>query len=151
MKKILFMLGLIALIFTALPAVITNADSIDNNPTSVTVLGKVTNNNVAVSGATVNVKCQVTTISTTTNTQGSYIAVFEDQLCASGNTVIVTAISGGLSGTNRSTVVGSSCYSNITIINVSIPEFGTTTTLSAAAAGGAFLVMRRRNRGENKV
>ena len=149
MKKIIFILVLIAITFTSLPTAVTYAvTKVDESPVAVT--GKVTNNSLPVSGAIVSVKCEVTTVTATTNSNGTYAVIFNNPLCLTGDTVTVTATSGSLIGSNSALVIGNSCNTNVIVVNVSVPEFGILTTLSASViSGGAFIAVRRRSQGEN--
>lgn len=122
-----------------------NDGTTDNNQTSTAkITGKVTTNGIPVNGAKVTVVCNGNTENATTNRKGSYSVNFNGK-CSNGDNVTVTAVDGSLSGSNSGTVKNGSCSSDVTIINVSVPEFGLITGITALTlGGGSFLFTRRR-------
>jgi len=109
------------------------------------VTGVVTENQVAVAGATVSVLCNGKTEVDTTDAFGSYLVHFVSADCPFGTTVKVTAVKGGKSGVSSGTVQGVTTKLNLAIVNVSIPEYGLIGTLLAGGAGvGLIAYMRRR-------
>lgn len=109
------------------------------------VTGVITENHVAVAGATVTVLCNGHTQTDTTDAFGSYLAIFTTAECPFGVTVKVTAMKGGNSGVTTGTVQGITTKLNLAIVNVSIPEFGLIGTIMAGGVGvGMMAYMRRR-------
>ena len=109
------------------------------------VTGVVTENQVAVAGATVTVACNGKTEVDTTDAFGSYLVHFVSADCPFGSTVKVTAVKDGKSGVSSGTVQGITTKLNLAIVNVSIPEYGLIGTLIAGGAGiGLIAYMRRR-------
>jgi hypothetical protein len=113
------------------------------------VTGVVTENQVAVDGATVTALCNGHTEVDTTDTFGSYLVHFVSTDCQFGSTVKVTAVKDGKSGVSSGTVQGVTTKLNLAIVNVSIPEYGLIGTLIAGGAGiGLIAYMRRRQQGQ---
>lgn len=141
MKKIV--LGLFVAVFAAAGV---SATSYATPPTTA-VTGVVTENQVAVAGATVKVTCKGHTEMDTSDANGSYLVTFPSGDCPFGTTVKVVAEKNGKSGVTSGTVQGITTKLNLAIVNVSIPEFG---ALGAAAAGGMGIgmiaYMRRRQK-----
>jgi len=109
------------------------------------VTGVVTENQVAVAGASVTVLCNGKTEMDTTDAFGSYLVHFASADCPFGTTVKVTATKDGKSGVMSGTVQGITTKLNLAIVNVSIPEYGLIGTLLAGGAGvGLIAYMRRR-------
>jgi uncharacterized membrane protein YfcA len=109
------------------------------------VTGVVTENFVAVAGASVTVLCNGNTETDTTDASGSYLVSYLTAQCPFGSTVKVTAMKNGKSGTSSGTVTGITTKLNLAIVNVSIPEYGLIGTLFAGGAGlGLIGYMRRR-------
>jgi hypothetical protein len=114
-------------------------------PAKTDVTGVITDNSVAVAGAMVTVLCNGNTETDTTDAQGSYLVTYPSAQCPFGTTVKVTAVKGGKSGVSSGTVSGITTKLNLSIVNVSIPEYGLIGTLMAGGAGlGALAYMRRR-------
>lgn len=138
MKKIA--IGIVAAAFVVLgfsgPALAAPAES--------DVTGVVTENQVAVSGATVTVLCNGKTEVDTTDNFGSYLVHFVSADCPFGSTVKVTATKDNKSGVSSGTVQGITTKLNLAIVNVSIPEYGLIGTLLAGGVGiGLIAYMRR--------
>lgn len=154
MKKLAFVFVAILLSLVAMPTAHSFAESNSNfDDTAATVInGTVTNGGTPVNHANVNVTCNGHTLATATDSHGSYTVSFSSGLCGLNNKVTVVASVGNLSGSNSGTVQGNSCNTDVTVINVSVPEFGLLTTISGSViSGGAFLAIRRRSQGENKA
>ena len=138
----------------AMPTIHSFAKSNSNfdNTAATVISGTVTNSGVPVNHANVNVKCNAYTLTNTTDSNGNYSASFTSGQCGLNSTVSVVATSGSLSGSNSITVQNNTCSSNVTVINVNVPEFGIIAGISAAVICiSAALVVRSRSQGENKV
>jgi hypothetical protein len=92
----------------------------------------------------VTVLCNGHTETDTTDSHGSYLAVFVRADCEFGSTVKVTAQKGGKSGVASGTVQGITTKLNLAIVNVSIPEYGTIGTILTGGAGVGLIAYRRR-------
>lgn len=108
------------------------------------ITGVVTDNHVAVAGATVTATCQGNTGVDTTDAHGSYLIVFDAPQCPFGSIVKVTAQKGGKSGTSSGPVHGITTKLNLAIVNVSIPEYGVIGTIAAAGIGMGLIAYSRR-------
>lgn len=108
------------------------------------VTGVITENQVAVAGATVTVLCNGHTEVDTTDAAGSYLVTYPSQDCPFGTTVKVTAEKGDKSGIASGTVQGITTKLNLAIVNVSIPEYGLIGGILAAAAGIGMIAYARR-------
>jgi hypothetical protein len=114
-------------------------------PPATEVTGVITENQVAVDGASVTAKCNGNTQTDTTDAYGSYRVLYAAADCPFGSTVKVTAQKGGKSGVASGTVQGITTKLNLAIVNVSIPEYGLIGGALAAVAGmGAIVYTRRR-------
>jgi hypothetical protein len=140
MKKAI--LGLVIGVFASLGVATASAGA---TPPQTDITGVITANSVAVAGASVTVLCDGNTLMDTTDAHGSYLAVFPIADCAFGSTVKVTATKGGHSGVASGTVQGITTKLNLSIVNVSIPEYGVIGAIAAGGIGmGAFVFARRR-------
>jgi len=140
MKKAL--LGLFIAVFASVGIASGTAGA---TPPQTDVTGVITANSVAVAGASVTVLCNGNTLMDTTDAHGSYLTVFPIADCPFGETVKVTATKGGPSGVASGTVQGLTTKLNLSIVNVSIPEYGLIGAIFAGGAGiGAIAFMRRR-------
>lgn len=136
-------------IFVAAFAAIGMAAPAMAAPAETDVTGVVTENQVAVAGATVTVLCNGKSEVDTTDAFGSYLVHFVSADCPFGSTVKVTAVKGGKSGVSSGTVQGITTKLNLAIVNVSIPEFGVVATLMAGGVGiGLIAYMRRRQQAQ---
>jgi len=136
-------------IFVAAFAAIGIAGPAMAAPAESDVTGVVTENQVAVAGATVTVLCNGHTEVDMTDNFGSYLVHFVSADCPFGSTVKVTAVKNGKSGVSSGTVQGVTTKLNLAIVNVSIPEYGFIGTLIAGGAGiGLIAYMRRRQQGQ---
>lgn len=108
------------------------------------VTGVITENQVAVAGATVTVLCNGHTEVDTTDAAGSYLVTYPSQDCPFGTTVKVTAKKGDKSGVASGTVQGITTKLNLAIVNVSIPEYGLIAGILAGGAGIGMIVYARR-------
>lgn len=108
------------------------------------VTGVITENQVAVAGATVTVLCNGHTEVDTTDAAGSYLVTYPSQDCPFGTTVKVTAEKGDKSGVASGTVQGITTKLNLAIVNVSIPEYGLIGGILAAGAGIGMIAYARR-------
>lgn len=132
-------------IFVAAFAVIGVSAPVMAAPAESDVTGVVTENQVAVAGATVTVLCNGKSEVDTTDAFGSYLVHFVSADCPFGSTVKVTAVKDGKSGVSSGTVQGITTKLNLAIVNVSIPEYGLIGTLMAGGAGvGLIAYMRSR-------
>lgn len=135
-------LGLLAVVVasTGLVSGIANA-----TPPQSDVTGVITENQVAVAGATVTVLCNGHTEVDTTDAHGAYLVTYPSADCPFGTTVKVTAKKGTKSGVASGTVQGITTKLNLAIVNVSIPEYGLIGGVLAGTAGiGMIAYMRRR-------
>ena len=113
------------------------------------VIGQVTHNSISIPGANVSVLCNGNTLTTTTNPTGLYFVQFTNSVCMSGQTVTVTATSGGMSGTETGTMDNGNSYGgvrvDVAVVNIPlVPEFGMITgAVTALTSGGLFLLKRR--------
>ncbi|HVQ44307.1 MAG TPA: hypothetical protein VMT30_05070 [Candidatus Saccharimonadia bacterium] len=139
------MAGLLAAVIVSVGAASGGAHAA-GTPPQTDVTGVITENSIAVAGATVTVTCNGNAqVDTTTDAHGSYLVVFPVADCAFGDTVKVVAKKGGKSGVSSGTVTGITTKLNLAIVNVSIPEFGLLGSLMAGTAGiGMLAYMRRR-------
>lgn len=107
-----------------------------------------TNGNAPVSGASVFVKCNSTTIPATTNGAGKYSVTFNVSACPENATVTASASKDDLQGTGSDTVDNVTANINIAVVNVfatQVPEFGLLTGAAALlGSGGTFFAFRRR-------
>lgn len=118
-------------------------------PPQTDITGVVTENSVAVGGASVTVLCNGNTETDTTDAFGSYLVIFTTAECPFGHTAKVTAEKDGKSGVMTGTVQGLTTKLNLAIVNVSIPEYGLAGTVMAAGAGvGLMAYMRRRQQNQ---
>jgi len=144
MKKAI--LGLVIGVFGSLGLATASASA---TPAQTDITGVITESSVAVAGASVTVLCDGHTLMDTTDAHGSYLAVFPIADCAFGSTVKVTATKGGHSGVASGTVQGITTKLNLSIVNVSIPEYGLIGAIVAGGvgAGGLMFARRRMNQG----
>ncbi|HSX01981.1 MAG TPA: hypothetical protein VLI05_01560 [Candidatus Saccharimonadia bacterium] len=112
------------------------------------VTGVVTAHQVAVANASVRVTCNGHTQTDATDTHGSYLVVFPVSQCMFGDTVIVSARKGSMSGVTSGTVRGITTRLNLAIVNVSIPEYGLLGALAAGGAGIGLIAYKRRRQGQ---
>lgn len=146
MKKLL--IGVMVAAF----AVIGVAAPVAAAPAETDVTGVVTENHVAVAGATVTVLCNGKTEVDTSDAWGSYLVHFVSADCPFGSTVKVTATKAGKSGVASGTVQGITTKLNLAIVNVSIPEYGLIGMLTAGGVGaGVIAYMRRRQQAQLEV
>src|SRR5687768_12877399 len=99
-KKIILGLLVAVLASTGITAGVNAA------PPETDVTGVVTENQMAVAGATVTVTCNGKSEVDTTDAHGSYLVHFVSADCPFGSTVKVVAKKGGKSGVNSGTVQG---------------------------------------------
>lgn len=123
--------------------------SVGATPPQSDVTGVITENQVAVAGATVTVLCNGHTEVDTTDAKGSYLVTYPSNDCPFGTTVKVTAKKGTKSGVASGTVQGITTKLNLAIVNVSIPEFGLVGGLLAGGAGVGTLAYARRRQRQN--
>ena len=124
---------------------VTGTASAAPTPPQTDVTGVVTENHVAVAGASVTVVCNSHTRTDTTDAMGSYLVTFPSGECPFGSTVKVTAEKDGRSGVRSGTVRGITTKLNLAIVNVEIPEYGLIGAITAGGAGlGMIGYMRRR-------
>jgi len=154
MKRILIS-AIITLGLIAFLPVTAMADTV---PATTLVDGQITlsNDTTPVIGANVTVRCDDTTLtSTSTSPDGYYYTTFTSDQCPIGATAYVSANHGDLSGSNSGIVDTVPMVINLAVVDVplsSVPEFGVISGVVAFAfGGGAFLVIRRHNSGENTV
>lgn len=140
MKKIL--VGALAAILVSVGA----SASVSAAPAKTDVTGVVTDNHVAVAGASVTVLCQGNTETDTTDAQGAYLVTYLSHQCPFGSTVKVTAQKGGKSGVSSGTVRGITTKLNLAIVNVPIPEYGLLGTIAAGGIGLGMIAYSRRRR-----
>ena len=143
-------------ILTMLAAVVASAGlvttSVGATPATSVVTGVITDNSVAVAGASVTVLCNGNTETDTTNAQGSYLVTYPSGDCVFGSTVKVTAVKGGHSGVATGTVQGITTKLNLAIVNVSIPEYGLIGAGIAGSLGiGLIAYSRRRQLSDSQV
>lgn len=120
-------------------------------PPQTVVTGVVTNNHVAVAGASVTALCNGHTETDTTDAHGSYLVSYPNADCPFGSTVKVSAHKGSESGVASNTVRGVTTKLNLAIVNVSIPEYGMIGSVLAGGAGiGVISYMRRRQNQQNQ-
>lgn len=113
-------------------------------PPQTNVTGVVTENQMAVAGASVTVLCNGHTETDTSNAQGSYLVTYPSADCPFGSTVKVTAKKDNKSGVASGTVQGITTKLNLAIVNVAIPEYGLLGGLIASGAGLGMLMYARR-------
>jgi hypothetical protein len=142
MKKVL--LGLFIAVFVSVG--ITSA-SVSAAPPETTVTGVVTENHIAVSGATVTVVCNGHTETDTTDVYGTYLVHFVSADCPFGSTVKVTGQKDDNSGVASGTVRGVTTKLNLAIVNVEIPEYGLIGALTAGGIGIGLVAYTRRKQG----
>jgi hypothetical protein len=149
MKKIYALM--IAVMMTVTLASLVFASGYPAN--SALVAGKIYTNNFAdtVDGATVNVTCGEKTITTTSLSDGAYVAKFNTETapCNIGDTVTVFAQKDGLTGTSEGVVNNGGNLNldiNFAVVNVNlIPEFGLLVgTLTVVSAIAVFFIIRRK-------
>jgi hypothetical protein len=114
------------------------------------VTGVITENQVAVEGATVTVLCNGHTEVDTTDAFGSYLVTYPSADCPFGTTVKVTAKKGDKSGVASGTVQGITTKLNLAIVNVSIPEYGLIGGILAGSAGIGMIAYNRRRQQQNQ-
>lgn len=141
------------LILGVLVAVIASASLVSGSayatPPQSDVTGVITENQVAVAGATVTVLCNGHTEVDTTDAQGAYLVTYPSADCPFGTTVKVTAKKGTKSGVASGTVQGITTKLNLAIVNVSIPEYGMIGGIFAGGAGIGMLAFARRRQKQN--
>jgi len=139
-------LGLLAVVVasTGLVSGIANA-----TPPQSDVTGVITENQVAVAGATVTVLCNGHTEVDTTDAQGAYLVTYPSTDCPFGTTVKVTAKKGSKSGIASGTVQGITTKLNLAIVNVSIPEYGLIGGILAGTTGIGMIALMRRRQQQN--
>lgn len=138
MKKIaLFLATVIAVV--ALPVSSFAATSFD------TIKGTIYNGSGGVvNNALVTVICDSHVKRTHSASDGSYSVQYNVKQCPNGTIASVTATLGHKGGEKNAKVNGTT-IDNVTIVNISLPEFGLAAGIGAAIiGGGAFLVIRRR-------
>ena len=140
MKKVLcfFATFLLALALLAKPATVQAAE-----PTIVSGMIYEVDFQTPVHGADVTVDCNGN-IKNTISVGGLYKVFFAKGLCFEDDTVYVTAVKDGVSGSNSGLVRNFCSVVNIAIINVAIPEFGFLTgAFTLISSLGAFFVIKR--------
>ena len=121
-------------------------------PAQTDISGYVYNNGRTVSGAKVTVVCDNNARHDTTDGSGAYLVHFPAGQCPDGAKVYVTATKSRKGGENTGNVHADTSKLNVSLINVSLPEFGFVAAGGAAMiAGGAFLVIRRHKLGDTQV
>jgi hypothetical protein len=106
----------------------------------------ITNDNIEqpVDGATVDVYCNSNLLSTTSLPDGSYAVKYVDCACKWGDSVTVTATKGSATGSNTGTVNWDFAEVDISVVNVSIPEFGViAASVAMIGALGGLVLFRR--------
>jgi len=146
MKKVL--LGILVATFASVGVGTASASA---TPAQTDITGVITASSVAVAGANVTVLCDGHTMTDTTDAHGSYLAVFPIADCAFGSTVKVTAQKGGHSGVSSGTVQGITTKLNLSIVNVSIPEYGLIGAFAAGGLGLGAIAFTRRRQNQNQL
>ena len=146
MKKVL--LGILVATFASVGIGTASASA---TPAQTDITGVITANSVAVAGASVTVLCDGNTLMDTTDAHGSYLTVFPIADCAFGSTVKVTATKGGNSGVSSGTVQGITTKLNLSIVNVSIPEYGLIGAFAAGGLGLGAIAFTRRRQNQNQL
>lgn len=116
-------------------------------PSVTEVTGEVTYNGAPVEEANVSVVCNGNTLTdqVVPGDEGAYRVDFNKADCPAGTEVVVTAVSGSMSGTSTGTAGKFTSKLNVAVVNVSVPEMGTVAAIGAmGAVGGAFFIARRR-------
>jgi len=108
------------------------------------ITGVITENQMAVAGASVTVLCNGHTLTDTTDAMGSYLVTYPSADCPFGSTVKVTAQKDGKSGVSSGTVQGITTKLNLAIVNVSIPEWGLIGGALAGSVGIGMIAYARR-------
>lgn len=117
------------------------------------VAGKIYNSDYSdvISGADVDVTCNDTTVSDTSEADGTYAVSFESETCPIGSEVTVEASKGDLYGEKTGDVLDGEIFfdvpcDDLAVVNVPlIPEFGIVIgTLTAISAIGIFFFVRRK-------
>jgi hypothetical protein len=146
MKKVI--LGILVATFASVGVGTASASA---TPAQTDITGVITANSVAVAGASVTVLCDGNTMMDTTDAHGSYLAVFPIADCTFGSTVKVTASKGGHSGVSSGTVQGITTKLNLSIVNVSIPEYGLIGAFAAGGLGLGAIAFTRRRQNQNQL
>ncbi len=157
MSKILVLMTLLiatTLVMTSVSAVVSCGPDCDE---LTTVGGTIYQDNLAngVEGADVEVTCNGNTETTTSDSNGSYSVVFDEDECTNGDAVTVHAEKDALTGDNQGSIdmtyhydLGCFCCLdlNVGIVNVPlIPEFGIVIgALTAISAIGIFFFVRKK-------
>ncbi|MGV8086887.1 MAG: hypothetical protein ACP5N1_04610, partial [Candidatus Woesearchaeota archaeon] len=98
-----------------------------------------------VSGASVDVTCNDITESTVSNVDGDYYVSFASGVCYFGDEVSVNAVKDEASGSNEGFMCQEEeCDIPITVIDVTIPEFGIIAGAFALVAGLGIIAYRRK-------
>lgn len=139
-------LGLLAVVVASASAISGTAYA---TPPQTDVTGVITENQVAVPGATVTVLCNGHTEVDTTDAHGSYLVTFSSTDCPFGTTVKVSAKKGNKSGVASGTVQGITTKLNLAIVNVSVPEYGLMGGILAGGAGVGMIAFARRRQKQN--
>jgi len=134
----------IALLAVVVASAGTLSASVGATPPQSDVTGVITENQVAVSGATVTVLCNGHTEVDTTDAQGAYLVTYAWADCPFGSTVKVSASKDAKSGVASGTVQGITTKLNLAIVNVSIPEYGLIGGILAGIAGIGMITCARR-------
>ena len=99
-----------------------------------------------VSGAAVDVTCNGVTESTSTNLVGDYYVTFAPGVCYYNDPVSVNAVKDGAKGSNDGVMCSAGkCIIPITVIDVTIPEFGVMAGAVALIGALGIFVYRRKN------
>lgn len=139
MKKRFSLFVATVLTIVALPVAAFAAPSFD------TIKGTIYNGSGGVvNNALVTVICDSHVKRTHSASDGSYSVQYNVKQCPDGTIASVTATLGNKGGEKNAKVNGTT-IDNVTIVNVSLPEFGLVAGIGATLiGGGAFLVIRRR-------
>lgn len=149
---LMMLLLAVSMALTSVSAIVCEQDCDELTTVGGTIYHETIDN--PVEGADVEVTCDGETKTTTSDVNGSYSVVFEDDECELGDTVTVHAEKDALTGDNVGSIdmtyhydLGCFCCLdlNVGIVNVPlIPEFGLVIgTLTAISAIGIFFFVRR--------
>jgi hypothetical protein len=149
MKKILTFAAIFALV-TAVSAKAVSAVTFAPVQVGVVEGLVIKPDNTAAVGANVNVVCNGTPLSTTTDASGFYFVQYGNGVCVAGQTVTVDATLGSLHGSKSGTMSaeGYNTYVklDVAIVNVPmVPEFGLITgALALVTSAGSMVILRKR-------
>lgn len=130
----------------AVPATSFAAPSSQPRNGETTISGYVSSNGKKVNEAYVTATCNGHTKHFHTTPGGFYTIQFTAKRCSPGSLVTVTASKNGQSGANQGYVNNEQhAHINVSLNNVSVPEYGTLVAISTVVvAGGILYVLRRR-------